>query len=81
MEGRSVCVMPIVFLVGFMFWRWVVDETDNYVMLSALQHFVYCPRQFALIHLEQVWEENKQNAEAHSTSHNYLSHPQPTSKT
>jgi CRISPR-associated exonuclease Cas4 len=28
------------------------------VMLSALQHFVYCPRQFALIHLEQVWEEN-----------------------
>ena len=35
-----------------------MDETDNYVMLSALQHFVYCPRQFALIHLEQVWEEN-----------------------
>lgn len=27
-------------------------------MLSALQHFVYCPRQFALIHLEQVWQEN-----------------------
>jgi CRISPR associated protein Cas1/Domain of unknown function DUF83 len=33
-------------------------KSDDYVMLSALQHFVYCPRQFALIHLEQVWEEN-----------------------
>jgi CRISPR-associated exonuclease Cas4 len=35
-----------------------VETTDDYVMLSALQHFVYCPRQFALIHLEQVWQEN-----------------------
>jgi CRISPR-associated exonuclease Cas4 len=36
----------------------IVEKTDDYVMLSALQHFVYCPRQFALIHLEQVWQEN-----------------------
>ena len=28
------------------------------VMLSALQHYAYCPRQCALIHLEQVWVEN-----------------------
>ena len=28
------------------------------VMLSALQHYAYCPRQCALIHLEQVWAEN-----------------------
>jgi CRISPR-associated exonuclease Cas4 len=35
-----------------------VENSDDYVMLSALQHFVYCPRQFALIHLEQVWQEN-----------------------
>jgi CRISPR-associated exonuclease Cas4 len=35
-----------------------MEQSDDYVMLSALQHFVYCPRQFALIHLEQVWEEN-----------------------
>ena len=33
-------------------------ETDDYVMLSALQHYVYCPRQCALIHVEQVWDEN-----------------------
>ncbi|MDJ0687767.1 MAG: CRISPR-associated protein Cas4 [Xenococcaceae cyanobacterium MO_188.B32] len=31
---------------------------DEYVMLSALQHFAFCPRQCALIHIEQVWEEN-----------------------
>lgn len=26
--------------------------------ISALQHFAYCPRQFALIHVEQVWSDN-----------------------
>ncbi|WP_008312105.1 CRISPR-associated protein Cas4 [Leptolyngbya sp. PCC 6406] len=31
---------------------------DDYLMISALQHMVFCPRQCALIHLEQVWEEN-----------------------
>lgn len=31
---------------------------DEYVMLSALQHFAFCPRQCALIHVEQVWAEN-----------------------
>jgi CRISPR-associated exonuclease Cas4 len=31
---------------------------SEYVMLSALQHFIFCPRQCALIHLEQVWTEN-----------------------
>ena len=27
-------------------------------MLSALEHYSYCPRQCALIHIEQVWDEN-----------------------
>lgn len=31
--------------------------------LSALQHYVYCPRQCALIHLEQQWSENRFTAE------------------
>ena len=31
---------------------------DNLVMISALQHYVFCRRQCALIHLEQVWSEN-----------------------
>jgi CRISPR-associated exonuclease Cas4 len=28
------------------------------IPLSALQHWCYCPRQWALIHLEQVFEDN-----------------------
>lgn len=34
-----------------------MDES-RLVPLSALQHYAYCPRQCALIHLEQAWAEN-----------------------
>ena len=33
------------------------------IPLSALQHFLYCPRQCALIHNEQAWAENRFTAE------------------
>ncbi|GFN22778.1 CRISPR-associated protein Cas4 [Thermanaeromonas sp. C210] len=33
-------------------------QDAEYIPVSALQHYVFCPRQCALIHLEQVWEEN-----------------------
>ena len=33
------------------------------VPLAALQHYLYCPRQCALIHLECCWEENQFTAE------------------
>jgi CRISPR-associated exonuclease Cas4 len=33
-------------------------EPDDYVMHNALQPYVYCPHQYALIHIEQVWDEN-----------------------
>lgn len=33
-------------------------EEDDWVPISALQHFSYCPRQCALIHTEQVFAEN-----------------------
>lgn len=35
-----------------------MNETTDPVMLSALEHYAYCPRQCALIHVEQVWDEN-----------------------
>lgn len=38
-------------------------EDDDMIPLSALQHYLYCPRQCALIHVEQQWEENRQTAE------------------
>lgn len=36
---------------------------DDYIMLSALQHYLFCPRQCALIHLEQSWAENSLTAQ------------------
>ena len=34
-------------------------EVDNLLPLSGLQHFIFCERQFALIHVEQLWAENE----------------------
>jgi len=45
---------------------------DNYLMLSGLQHFSYCKRQWALIHIEQQWAENGRTADGnifHKTAH------------
>lgn len=36
---------------------------DAYLTISALQHYAYCPRQFALIHIEQAWAENRFTSE------------------
>ncbi|GAB0058321.1 hypothetical protein SIID45300_02669 [Candidatus Magnetaquicoccaceae bacterium FCR-1] len=40
-----------------------MNPERRYAPLSALQHFVYCERQCALIHLEQVWINNRLTAE------------------
>ncbi len=34
-----------------------MEEPDP-IPLSALQHWLFCPRQCALIHLERIWAEN-----------------------
>lgn len=31
---------------------------DNSLMISGIQHYMFCPRQWALIHIEQAWKEN-----------------------
>ncbi|WP_067843778.1 CRISPR-associated protein Cas4 [Amphibacillus sediminis] len=38
-------------------------EVEDYLMLSGLQHFQFCKRQWALIHIEQQWEENVRTIE------------------
>lgn len=38
-------------------------DEDAYLMLSGIQHFQYCKRQWALIHIEQQWEENVRTIE------------------
>jgi CRISPR-associated exonuclease Cas4 len=42
---------------------------DQLLPLSALQHWLFCPRQCGLIHLEQVWAENKFTAEGQVLHH------------
>ena len=47
-------------------------EEDDYLMLSGLQHFAYCRRQWALIHIEQQWAENERTVDGqlfHATAH------------
>lgn len=34
------------------------DQSSDPIMLSAIEHYSYCPRQCALIHIEHVWDEN-----------------------
>jgi CRISPR-associated exonuclease Cas4 len=41
----------------------VSNAEDRYLMLSGLQHFQFCKRQWALIHVEQQWEENVKTVE------------------
>lgn len=36
---------------------------EDYLQLSGIQHFAFCPRQWALIHLEHLWQENYQTAQ------------------
>ena len=31
---------------------------DQYLNLAGIQHFSFCPRQWALIHVERLWEDN-----------------------
>lgn len=38
-------------------------EEADLIPLSALQHYLYCPRQCALIHVERQWAENRFTAE------------------
>ncbi len=49
-----------------------MQELDDAIPLSALQHAVYCLRQAALIHIERLWEENRFTAEGrvlHDVAH------------
>jgi len=38
-------------------------KEDEYLHLAGIQHFLFCRRQWALIHIEQQWQENILTAE------------------
>ncbi len=40
-----------------------MNRGEHSLPISALQHWLFCPRQFALIHVERLWAENRLTAE------------------
>jgi len=38
---------------------------DELLLLSGIQHFCFCKRQWALIHVEQQWQDNLRTQEGH----------------
>ena len=52
-------------------------EITDPIPVSALEHYAYCPRQCALIHVEQVWSENiytMRGRDVHERVHDESSH-------
>jgi CRISPR-associated exonuclease Cas4 len=47
----------------------VTNSADEVVALSALQHWIYCPRQCGLIHQEQAFEDNIHTARGQTVHH------------
>lgn len=47
-------------------------QEDDYLQLSGVQHFIFCRRQWALIHIEMQWAENFRTADGrilHENAH------------
>lgn len=43
----------------------MMPDLVDLIPISALEHYAYCPRQCALIHVEQVWSENLYTMRGH----------------
>lgn len=52
-------------------------EEQDYLLLSGLQHFAYCPRQWALIHVDGQWADSADTVKGkiiHKKAHNEQSY-------
>lgn len=38
-------------------------KEEDFLLLSGIQHYIFCKRQWALIHIEQQWQENLRTIE------------------
>ncbi|MDF1573425.1 MAG: CRISPR-associated protein Cas4 [Bacteroidales bacterium] len=47
---------------------------DEFLLISGIQHFAFCSRQWALIHVEQLWAENVKTIEGQHL-HNRVDDP------
>lgn len=53
----------------------MIYREEDFLMLSGIQHYSFCRRQWALIHIEQQWEENLKTIEGellHQRAHSIL---------
>lgn len=41
----------------------MIYDEDEFLLISGIQHFAFCRRQWAMIHLEQQWKENLRTVE------------------
>lgn len=41
---------------------------EELLLLSGIQHIAFCPRQWALIHIEQQWQESVKTIEGFSAA-------------
>ena len=51
-------------------------EEEEYLQLSGIQHFAFCRRQWALVHIELQWAENVRTVEGrllHEKAHTVTS--------
>ena len=49
-------------------------KEEEYLQLSGLQHFRFCRRQWALIHIENLWAENLRTVDGqilHERAHDH----------
>lgn len=52
-------------------------KEEDYLQLSGIQHFLFCHRQWALIHIEQQWAENLRTVDGqlmHKNAHDAQLH-------
>lgn len=49
-------------------------DDENMLQLSGIQHYVFCPRQWALIHVEKLWDDNRLTMEG-SLLHTNVDNP------
>ena len=48
-------------------------KEEDFLQLSGIQHYEFCRRQWALIHIEMQWQENVRTVEGkilHENAHN-----------
>lgn len=43
----------------------MANDDSDFLMISGLKHFQFCRRRWALVHIEQLWEENVLTLEGH----------------